>query len=226
MNYTGHIKRRLGWNAVFKAGVIILSSLCFIPLAAILFYIIARGIKSINWQFLIRIPLPLGEAGGGIANAITGTLLIVTAAAVIAVPLGIMAGIYLGENAGKKLARWTGLSVDILQGIPSIVTGIVVYFWIVKPMRGFSSLSGSIALAIMMLPLVARTTEETLKRLPPSLKEASLALGVPFWCGFFGLGAPFHNFFCWTGGSRTWLGLGFGFRWGRRPLCLDFLRLL
>jgi phosphate transport system permease protein len=180
MNYTGHIKRRSARNAAFKGCVIVLSLLCFLPLAGILVYITVRGIGSINWQFLVSMPGPIGETGGGIANALTGTLEIVAAAAVIAVPLGVAAGIYLGENPAARLSRWTGLSVDVLQGIPSIVTGIVVYFWMVRPMRGFSALAGSVALAMMMLPLVTRATEETLKRLPSSLKEASLALGVPY----------------------------------------------
>jgi phosphate transport system permease protein len=175
-----HVRRRSVANVVLKAVVIILSLLCFIPLAGILAYIIARGIGSVNWQFLISMPRPIGETGGGIANALTGTLLMVTVAAVIAVPLGIAAGLYLAENEGKKLARSAGLCVDILQGIPSIVTGIIIYFWIVRPMRTFSAFAGSAALAIMMLPLVARAAEETIKRLPSSLKEASLALGVPY----------------------------------------------
>lgn len=167
-------------STLFKGIVILLSFLCTIPLIGILYYIVRKGIKAINWQFLVQLPKPVGETGGGIANALTGSIALVLVAAIIAIPVGILAGIYLSENKDRKLAYWTRLSADILQGVPSIVTGIVAYFWIVKPMKGFSSFSGSIALAIMMLPIVVRTTEETLLLIPHSLKEAALALGVPY----------------------------------------------
>lgn len=174
------IRYRKVKNNLFKGIVILFSFLCTIPLFCILYYIIRKGIKEINWHFLIRLPMPVGEVGGGIANALSGSMMIVLVAAVIAIPFGILAGIYLSENKDKKLAYWSRLSADIMQGIPSIVTGIVVYFWIVKPMKSFSALSGSVALAMMMLPIVVRTTEETLLRIPNSFKEAALALGVPY----------------------------------------------
>jgi phosphate transport system permease protein len=126
------------------------------------------------------VPKPVGELGGGIANALVGSIMIIFFASLIAIPIGILAGIYLSENGKSRLAYWSRLCVDILQGVPSIVIGIVAYFWIVKPLGGFSALSGSIALAIMMLPIVIRSTEETLKLLPSSLKEAAFALGMPF----------------------------------------------
>lgn len=107
-------------------------------------------------------------------------MIIITAASIIAIPIGILAGIYLSENKKSRLAYWCGLSLDILQGVPSIVIGIVAYFWFVKPLGGFSALSGSLALAIMMLPIIVRSTEETLKLLPDSLREAAFALGMPF----------------------------------------------
>ncbi|HMH22946.1 MAG TPA: phosphate ABC transporter permease PstA, partial [Puia sp.] len=130
--------------------------------------------------FLVNIPKPVGEAGGGIANALLGSIIIIAVASIIAVPIGILAGIYLSENRKSRLAYWCRLCVDILQGVPSIVIGIVAYFWLVKPLGGFSALSGSVALAIMMLPIVVRSTEETLKLLPDTLKEAAFALGMPF----------------------------------------------
>ena len=173
-----------------------LSVLCTIPLFLILAYIIKQGVTKINWHFLVNLPKPVGEAGGGIANALIGSLLIVLCAAVIAIPTGILGGIYLSENRNKKLAYWVRLAVDVLQGTPSIVVGIVIYFWIVKPLGTFSALSGSVALAIMMLPIVVRSTEETLKLLPSTLKEAGLALGLPYHkvvlkiilpCGFSGV---------------------------------------
>jgi phosphate transport system permease protein len=174
------VKYRIGKNYGFKALVSIFAFACVIPLLFILFFILKQGISKISWHFLVNVPKPVGEAGGGIVNALVGSILIIFFAAVIAVPFGILAGIYLSENRRSRLAYWSRLCVDILQGVPSIVIGIVAYFWIVKPLGGFSALSGSIALAIMMLPIVIRSTEETLKLLPSSLQEAAFALGMPF----------------------------------------------
>lgn len=174
------VKYRLGKSYGFQILTYILAFAIVVPLLAILFYIVRAGITKINWHFLVNIPKPVGESGGGIANAILGSILIIAAAAVIAVPIGIMAGVYLSENRKSRLAYWVRLSTDVLQGVPSIVIGIIAYFWLVKPLRGFSALSGSVALAIMMLPIIVRSTEETLKLLPDSLKEAALALGMPF----------------------------------------------
>lgn len=175
-----NVKFRLGKSYGFQALTYVLAFACVIPLIAILFFIIKAGITKINWHFLVNIPKPVGESGGGIANALVGSILIIIVASIIAIPIGILAGVYLSENRKSRLAYWCRLSTDILQGVPSIVIGIVAYFWLVKPLRGFSALSGSVALAIMMLPIVVRSTEETLKLLPDSLKEAALALGMPF----------------------------------------------
>ena len=175
-----NIKYRLGKSRFFKGLIIVLSVLCTVPLFIILIYIFKEGFSKINWHFLVNMPKPVGESGGGIVNALVGSLLIVFYASFIAIPLGIMCGIYLSENRNTRLANWTRLSVDVLQGTPSIVMGIVVYFWVVKPLHTFSALSGSVALAIMMLPIVVRSTEETLKLLPDTLKEAGLALGLPY----------------------------------------------
>jgi phosphate transport system permease protein len=151
---------------------------------------------QVNWHFLVDIPAPVGEKGGGIANALIGSTIVVGVSSIIAIPIGMLAGIYLSENPGTKLAYYSGLCVDILQGVPSIVVGIVIYFWIVKTLGTFSALSGSIALSLMMLPIVIRSTEQTLRLLPDSLKEAGLALGVPYQrvilrvlvpCGFSGI---------------------------------------
>ena len=175
-----NIQYRLGKSRFFKGLIIVLSVLCTVPLFIILIYILKEGFSKINWHFLVNMPKPVGETGGGIANALVGSLLIVFYASLIAIPLGVMCGIYLSENQNTRLANWTRLSVDVLQGTPSIVMGIVVYFWVVKPLHTFSALSGSVALAIMMLPIVVRSTEETLKLLPDTLKEAGLALGLPY----------------------------------------------
>ncbi|MCW3123736.1 MAG: pstA [Flavipsychrobacter sp.] len=175
-----HVKYRIGKSIGFQALVVLLSVACVIPLIFILVYIIQSGITKINWHFLTNLPKPVGESGGGIANALVGSIIIIAMASVMAIPFGILCGIYLSENKTSKLAYWSRLCVDILQGIPSIVIGIVAYFWFVKPFGGFSAISGSIALAIMMLPIVVRSTEETLLLLPDSLKEAAFALGMPF----------------------------------------------
>jgi phosphate transport system permease protein len=165
-------------------------------LIIILLYIIKQGATQVNWHFLTNVPAPVGEKGGGISNALVGSAIMVLLASVVAVPVGMLAGIYLSENPRTKLAYYAGLCVDILQGVPSIVVGIVVYFWVVKPLGTFSAIAGSIALAIMMLPIIIRSTEQTLKLLPDSLKEAALSLGVPYHrvilkvivpCGFAGI---------------------------------------
>lgn len=174
------VKFRLGKSSGFQILIYVLAFACVIPLLYILFYILSAGLTKINWHFLVSIPKPVGESGGGIANALLGSVLIIAVASVIAIPIGIMAGIYLSENKKGRLAYWCRLSTDVLQGVPSIVIGIVIYFWIVKPLRSFSALAGSVALAVMMLPIIVRSTEETLKLLPDSLKEAALALGMPF----------------------------------------------
>src|ERR1700743_3951204 len=178
--HASNVKYRLGKSYGFQILTYVLAFACVIPLLAILFFIIKAGITKINWHFLVNVPKPVGETGGGIANALLGSILIILVASVIAIPIGILAGVYLSENRQSRLAYWVRLCTDILQGVPSIVIGIVAYFWLVKPLGGFSALSGSAALAIMMLPIVVRSTEETLKLLPDSLKEAALALGMPF----------------------------------------------
>jgi phosphate transport system permease protein len=174
------VKYRIGKSKGFQILTVTLAFACVIPLIAILLFIIKAGITKINWHFLVNVPKPVGETGGGIANALLGTFIIIVVAALIAIPIGILCGVYLSENKKSKLAYWSRMCVDILQGVPSIVVGIVAYFWLVKPLGGFSALSGSVALSIMMLPIVIRSTEETLKLLPDTLKEAAFALGMPF----------------------------------------------
>ena len=155
-----NVKFRLGKSYGFQILTYVLAFACVVPLIAILFFIIRAGVTKINWHFLVNIPKPVGETGGGIANALVGSILIILVASVIAIPIGILAGVYLSENRKSRLAYWCRLSTDILQGVPSIVIGIVAYFWLVKPFGKFSALCGSAALAIMMLPIVIRSTEE------------------------------------------------------------------
>jgi phosphate transport system permease protein len=174
------VKYRVGKSKLVQGIIVFFAFLITVPLLLIIIYIFREGITKINWDFLTKIPKPVGEAGGGIVNALIGSIFIVLTASAMAVPIGIMAGIYLSENRTGRLSYWCRLCVDVLQGVPSIVIGIVVYFWIVKPIGTFSAFSGSIALAIMMLPILIRSTEETLKLIPSSLKEAGLALGLPY----------------------------------------------
>ncbi len=174
------VKFRIIKSKTIQAVIIVLAFVITLPLLFIIFYIFRQGITKINWTFLTHIPKPVGETGGGIANALLGSVIIVLVASIIAIPFGIMCGIYLSENKTSRLSYWSRLAVDVLQGVPSIVIGIVIYFWIVKSVGTFSAFSGSIALAIMMLPIMVRSTEETLKLIPSSLKEAGFALGLPY----------------------------------------------
>lgn len=176
-----HIRVRLIKDIFFKAIVGFFAFLCISPLLLILYYIARKGISVINWEFLINLPRPIGELGGGISSAIVGTITLIFLSSAISVPCGIMAGIYLSENKEGKLGNVVRLCVIILQGTPSIVIGIIAYLWIVVPLKSFSAFSGGIALSIMMLPVIIKTTEETLKLIPYHLKEASLALGVPYY---------------------------------------------
>lgn len=168
-------------SRLFRLVVILLSLISTLPLLLILFYIFKKGISAINWHFLVSLPKPVGETGGGISNAIVGTLMLIGVAAVLAIPVGILIGIYLSETPKGRIAYNCRLAVDVLQGIPSIVIGIIIYEWVVVPMGGPSSFSGSIALGLMMLPAIIKSTEETLKLIPEALKESSLALGVPYY---------------------------------------------
>jgi len=172
------IKRRKFKDTMFKYIVYGLTFTCLAVVLIILFYIFQKGIPCLNWSLFSQMPKPVGESGGGVLNAMVGSLMVVSIAALIAIPLGIAVGIYLAEKRGKPAADRVSIAVDVLQGVPSIVVGMVVYVWVVKPLGIFSALSGSIALAIMMLPPVIKNTEETLVLIPNTLKEAALALGA------------------------------------------------
>ncbi len=172
---------RLLKNQIFGIGIVLLSLIPVVPLCLILYFIIHQGIGAINWTFFTELPAPVGETGGGIANALVGTLILAFIALIISVPIGIATGVYLSENRNSTYANWVRNGSDVLLGIPSIVIGIVVYFAVVRTMGSFSALSGGIALGIMMLPLIVKATEETLIRIPEQLKEASHALGVPHY---------------------------------------------
>jgi phosphate transport system permease protein len=174
------VSARLRGDAAFRALTLALSLIAVVPLALILVYIVVKGASAINWQFLTQLPRPMGEPGGGISNAIVGTLILVFIATAISVPLGIIAGIFLAERSRTRLGTFARLSVETLMGIPSIVLGIVAYAWMVRPLGHFSALSGGVALAMIMLPVITLATEETLVLIPLSLREAALALGVSY----------------------------------------------
>jgi phosphate transport system permease protein len=144
-------------------------------------YIALNGIGSINWEFLTQLPKPVGEVGGGMANAIVGTAKLLLLASLIGVPVGFFGGVYLSEYGHGRLAFWVRYASDVLNGVPSIVIGIFAYILIVLPMKGFSTLAGGFALGIMMIPIAVRTTEEFLRLIPASVREASYALGVHQW---------------------------------------------
>jgi phosphate transport system permease protein len=166
----------------FMVGLTVVATvLALIPLFLVLGYLLSKGASSVNLNFFTRMPAPVGQPGGGMANAIVGTFELVAVAIVMGVPTGIGAGIYIAENPAKWLARAVRFAADIMMGIPSIVIGIFVYAVMVKPVGSFSTLAGAAALAIIMLPLVTRTAEEMILLVPAELREAALALGVPRW---------------------------------------------
>ena len=152
--------------------------LALVPLAMILFYVISQGFGALNLAFFTQIPKPVGESGGGMGNAITGTLILIAIAAFIAVPVGVITGVHLAEYGRSRFASAVRFAADVLNGVPSIVIGIFAYGLVVLPVHRFSALAGGFALSIMMIPIVARTTEELLRLVPAGLKEGALALGA------------------------------------------------
>src|SRR5580704_11503440 len=155
--------------------------LVLLPLFAIFAYLVYRGVGSINWAFLTQTPKPVGEAGGGMANAIVGSAFILALASLLGVPLGVGAGIYLAEYGRNRLGDVIRFTADVLNGVPSIVIGIVAYSIVVLYQKHFSALAGGVALAIMMIPTITRTTEEMLLLVPQALREAAYGLGIPRW---------------------------------------------
>ena len=161
--------------------VVIFSFLAVLALVLILGNLIVNGASSIDWAFFTKSPVPAGQSGGGVANAIVGTGVIIGLAALIGVPIGVGAGMYLAEYGSGRLGFLVRFIADVLNGTPSIVIGIVGWTFLVKPMGRFSALAGSVTLAILMIPMLARTTEEMVRLVPHSLREAALALGYARW---------------------------------------------
>jgi phosphate transport system permease protein len=170
------ITDNLATGAAVGAVVLVLT-----PLVAIFAYLVYKGVGAINWAFLTQTPKPVGEVGGGMANAIAGSCLILAIASVIGVPIGIGAGIYLAEYGRNRFGDLVRFTSDVLNGVPSIVVGIVAYAIVVLTQRHFSALAGGVALAIMMIPTVARTSEQMLLLVPSSVREAAYGLGVSRW---------------------------------------------
>jgi phosphate transport system permease protein len=163
-------------------GALFLAALSAVaPLVNIFIFVIRKGAPALTWEFLTSLPQPVGEAGGGMGNAILGTIILVSLASAIGVPLGVAAGVYMAEYSYSKLSRWLRFGVDLLTSVPSIIVGLFAYAMVVLPMKRFSAHAGGFALAVIMIPTVARTTEELLKLVPTHLREAGLALGIPRW---------------------------------------------
>src|SRR5213076_2609303 len=174
------LRRRLV-SGLMTALVAVLSFVAVLALVLILGYLVAKGASSLDWSFFVKNPVPAGQSGGGVANAIVGTMIIVGLAALIGLPIGIGTGLYLAEYGSGRLGWTVRFVADVLNGTPSIVVGIFAWTWLVRPMGHFSALAGSVALAVLMVPMIARTTEEMVRLVPHSLREAALALGYPRW---------------------------------------------
>src|SRR5579862_5978709 len=175
------LRRRKVVSNLMVGLIIAAAILATIPLIVITMYLIKFGAGSVHWHFFTNMPKPVGESGGGMANAIVGTLMLVGTASVIGLPVGIGAGLYLAEHRGTRLANTTRFLADVLNGLPSIVMGIFAWQILVRPVGHFSAWAGGVALAAMMIPQVARTTEEIVRTVPVSLREAALALGYARW---------------------------------------------
>jgi phosphate transport system permease protein len=173
--------RRRAASIVMIALTCAAATLAIVPPVAILAYLLEQGAGALSLDFFTSMPRPVGEAGGGMANAIVGTLILIGIASAIGLPIGIGAGLYLAERGGTKLADLVRFLADVLNGLPSIVMGIFAWQFLVRPIGHFSALAGGAAIGAMMIPLVTRTTEEMVRTVPRSLREAALALGYPRW---------------------------------------------
>lgn len=171
-------RRRKVASGLFVGACAAAVLLALVPLVFILIYLLQRGVGALQWSFLFNNPKPVGEAGGGFANAIVGTLVLIGLAAAFAVPVGVITGLHLSEYRGSRFASIVRFAADALNGVPSIVVGIFAYSVAVMPVRRFSALAGGFALGVMMIPIIARTTEELLRLVPDSLRDGSLALGA------------------------------------------------
>jgi phosphate transport system permease protein len=164
--------------------------IALVPLALVFFYVVKQGVTSLNWAFFTRMPKPVGEEGGGMANAILGTFFLIVIASIVAIPVGMIAGVYLSEYGKARFATLVRFTADVLNGVPSIVIGIFAYGLAVLPVHRFSALAGGLALGFMMIPIITRTTEELLNLVPATLREGALALGATRARAAFGVMVP------------------------------------
>ena len=189
LNERGHARRK--WiNRIMLVLSGIAAAIAILILALILGYAMIKGLSYLNLTLLTQAAKPVGETGGGMRNEIFGTLILVALGSIIALPIGLLAGVYLAEYANPKVAATIRFTADILAGVPSIVVGVFVYAIMVIPMHSYSAISGGVALAIIMVPVVARTAEESLRLVPDSMREAALALGITRWRAVVGVVIP------------------------------------
>ena len=169
-------------NVLMQTITLSCALLVIAPLGLVFYHLVKSGVGSVNWDFFTQLPKPVGEAGGGMANAIVGTFTLLGLAAMIGVPVGVLGGVYLSEYGSSKLNWWIRFAADILNGVPSIIWGVVVYGALVlNHVVGFSAWAGGIVLGMIMIPLIMRTTEEVLQLVPNGYREAALALGIAQW---------------------------------------------
>ena len=180
MNAPNHKWRKFK-NVLMQVVTLSCALLVIAPLCLLFYHLLTSGFGALNWDFFTKLPKPVGEQGGGMANAIVGTFVLLGIAATIGVPIGVLGGVYLSEYGSNRLNRWIRFGADVLNGVPSITWGMVVYALVVIPMKGFSAWAGGIVLGMMMIPLIMRTTEEVLQLVPNGYREASLALGIAQW---------------------------------------------
>ncbi len=176
-----HRRARRVTDALVVGGSHLAAAIVMLPLMLIVWHLVTKGGPGLSWAFFTHLPKPVGEAGGGMANAIAGTALLAGIATLIAVPIGVATGVFLAEYGDGKLGTMIRTTADVLNGVPSIVIGVAAYGLVVVPMGSFSTIAGSIALSMIMLPTIARSTEEVVRLVPRSYREAALALGAPRW---------------------------------------------
>src|SRR5580700_9667588 len=168
-------------NVFMQTLTFVCAVLVILPLLLVFYHLLSEGAGAINWAFFTQLPKPVGEIGGGMANSIAGTFILISLASLLGVPVGVLGGIFLSEYSHRRLNWWIRFTADVINGVPSITWGMVVYALIVLPMKGFSALAGGVVLGLIMIPLIMRTTEEVLQLVPNGYREAALALGIAQW---------------------------------------------
>ncbi len=187
---TRHFRYRKVVERLAVTGMVLCAAVSIFFLLAILGYVVYQGATSIDWEFLTALPLPPGEVGGGIANALVGSIMVVACATLFALPIGLGAAIFVNEFPSARLGKAVRFMAEVLTGVPSIVVGLFAYALVVQPMGSFSGLSGAVAYAFIMVPIILITSHEAFRLVPTSLREASLALGVPKWRTILGVVLP------------------------------------